>query len=562
MSWLTNLKIGTKILLVTCILIATAGIIGLVALETLFRSEDLVQKMEDTANRSIYGERVSAMIYAVVMDSRGVYMSKDTDAAGKFAPGILKNLDKLQKDMASWHDLIGPEDVEVFNKAQADADQFVKVRTELARLGTADSPQHARDFGDNDANRANRKAFGDEIAQLAKVNQDRIAQIRDELDNFYTWRIRLMLTVVGAGVVIGLVMALTVSSRFIAGPIRSLTATMTRLAQGDFSALIGFDRQRDEIGEMARAVVIFKDNGIANERMHQEKEQAQAERERRQRHVEELIHSFDSQVSSVLEQLAGAAAEMQATASSMSAIAERTAQKANAVSMATDEASSNVQTVASAGEELSASIHEISRQVAQSNQITGQAVTTATNTDQRVQGLVKAVERIGDVVRLINDIAGQTNLLALNATIEAARAGEAGKGFAVVASEVKNLATQTAKATEEITGQIQAIQTATRDSVASIQEITSIISQISEIASTIAAAVEEQGAATQEIARNVQQAATGTQEVANNVGGVTEAAGETGSAATEVLTAANVLSRQASSLRDSVTHFLQEIRAA
>ncbi|HVJ34448.1 MAG TPA: methyl-accepting chemotaxis protein [Terriglobia bacterium] len=562
MSWLTNLKIGTKVLLVTCILIFTAGIIGLVALQTLFRSEDLVQKMEDSANRSIYGERVNAMIYAVVMDSRGVYMSKDTEAAGKFAPGILKNLEKLQKDMAAWHDLIGPEDVEVFQKAQADADQFVKVRTELARLGTADSPQKARDYGDNDANRANRKAFGDEIAQLAKINQDRITAIHDELNRFYTLQLRLTLTVVGAGVVIGLIMALAVSSRFIAGPIRSLTATMTRLAQGDFSALIGFDRQRDEIGEMARAVVVFKENGIANERMQQEKEQAQAERERRQRHVEELIHDFDTQVSSVLEQLAGAAAEMQATASSMSAIAERTAQKANAVSAATDEASSNVQTVASAGEELSASIHEISRQVAQSNQITGQAVTTATNTDQRVQGLVKAVERIGDVVRLINDIAGQTNLLALNATIEAARAGEAGKGFAVVASEVKNLATQTAKATEEITGQIQAIQIATRDSVASIQEITTIISQISEIATTIAAAVEEQGAATQEIARNVQQAATGTQEVANNVGGVTEAAGETGSAATEVLTAASILSRQASSLRDSVTHFLQEIRAA
>ncbi|HEX9446732.1 MAG TPA: methyl-accepting chemotaxis protein, partial [Dongiaceae bacterium] len=187
---------------------------------------------------------------------------------------------------------------------------------------------------------------------------------------------------------------------------------------------------------------------------------------------------------------------------------------------------------------------------------------TATNTDQQVQGLVKAVERIGDVVRLISDIAGQTNLLALNATIEAARAGEAGKGFAVVASEVKNLATQTAKATEEITGQIQAIQTATRDSVASIQEITGIIHKISDIASTIATAVEEQGTATQEIARNVQQAATGTQEVANNVGGVTEAAGETGSAATEVLTAANALSRQAVALRGSVTEFLHQIRAA
>jgi len=562
MSWLTNLKIGTKVLLVTCILIATAGIIGLVALETLFRSEDLVQKMEDAANRSIYGERVNGMIYAVVMDSRGVYMSKDTDAAGKFAPGITKNLTILQSNMAAWGKLVEPADSDIFNKAQADADQFLKVRTELARLGTQEAPQKAREFGDNDANRANRTAFGNEIAQLAKNNQDRISAIHADLETFYNWRISLMLIVVGAGIVIGLVMALAVSSRFIAGPIRLLTNTMTRLAQGDFSQLISFDRQRDEIGEMARAVVVFKENGQANERLQEERAQTMAERERRQAHVEELIHEFDKQVSSVLEQLAGAATEMQATASSMSAIAVRTAERASAVSAATDEASSNVQTVASAGEELSASIHEISRQVAQSNQITGHAVSTATNTDHQVQGLVKAVERIGDVVRLINDIAGQTNLLALNATIEAARAGEAGKGFAVVASEVKNLATQTAKATEEITGQIQAIQTATRDSVASIQEITSVIHQISEIATTIAAAVEEQGAATQEIARNVQQAATGTQEVANNVGGVTEAAGETGSAATEVLTAASALSRQAIALRSSVAQFLQEIRAA
>jgi methyl-accepting chemotaxis protein len=454
MSWLTNLKIGTKILLVTCFLIVVAGTIGLVSLETLFRSEDLVQKMEDAANRSIYGERVNAMIYAVVMDSRGVYMSKDTDAAGKFAPGIAKNLEALQKNMAAWHDLIGAEDVDVFTKAQADADQFIKVRTELARLGTEETPAKAR------------------------------------------------------------------------------------------------------------AVVVFRENGIANERMQQERAAAVAERERRQQHVEDLIRNFDAQVSGVLDQLAGAATEMQATAASMSSIAERTAEKAHAVSAATDEASSNVQTVAAAGEELSASIHEISRQVAQSNEITGHAVSTATNTDHQVQGLVKAVERIGDVVRLISDIAGQTNLLALNATIEAARAGEAGKGFAVVASEVKNLATQTAKATEEITGQIQAIQSATSDSVASIQEITGIIHKISEIASSIATAVEQQGAATQEIARNVQNAATGTQEVANNVGGVTEAAGETGSAATEVLSAANDLSRQAAALRGSVTEFLHQIRAA
>ncbi|TXH37119.1 MAG: methyl-accepting chemotaxis protein [Rhodospirillaceae bacterium] len=345
-------------------------------------------------------------------------------------------------------------------------------------------------------------------------------------------------------------------------PIVALRTVVARLADRDYAVDVPYTDRQDEIGDMAQAVIVFKENGVANEQMQAERADAQAERERRQQHVDQLIRSFDARVSGVLEQLAGAATEMQATAQSMSAIADKTAQQVQAVSAATAEASTNVQTVAAAGEELSSSIHEIGRQAAQSNQITSRAVTLASNTDNRVQGLVKAVDRIGDVVRLINDIAGQTNLLALNATIEAARAGEAGKGFAVVASEVKNLANQTGKATEEITGQIEAIQSATRDSVTAIQEITGTIRQISEIATTIAAAVEEQGSATQEIARNVQQAASGTQEVAANVTGVSAAAGETGAASTQVLSAARSLSQQAEVLKADVTTFLRDIRIA
>lgn len=345
-------------------------------------------------------------------------------------------------------------------------------------------------------------------------------------------------------------------------PIVALRGAVARLADRDYAVEVPFTQRQDEIGDMAQAIIVFKENGLANDRLQAERAEAQAERERRQQNVDQLLRNFDTRVSGVLEQLAGAATEMQATAQSMSAIADKTAHQVQAVSAATAEASTNVQTVAAAGEELSSSIHEIGRQAAQSNQITSRAVTLASNTDSRVQGLVKAVDRIGDVVRLINDIAGQTNLLALNATIEAARAGEAGKGFAVVASEVKNLANQTGKATEEITSQIEAIQSATQDSVSAIQEITGTIRQISEIATTIAAAVEEQGSATQEIARNVQQAAAGTQEVAANVTGVSEAAGETGAASTQVLGAARALSQQAEALKTDVTTFLRDIRAA
>jgi methyl-accepting chemotaxis protein len=561
MSWIANIKIGSKVLFVVGLLILCAGVIGGVAMQTLFKSEALLGEMERSANRSILGERVNGLIYAVVMDSRGVYMSKNVEEATKYADNINKSLGTLQSTMQSWKELVAADD-KTFAEAQANLDQFVKVRVETARLGASGDIAGANTFGNNDANRANRTALGKSIAALAKSNQEQIAEIRQQIEDFYNVRIAVMGAVILAGILLGLGAALLVSTRFIAGPIRRLTGTMSVMAQGDFSAEVAGGELKDEIGEMARAVLVFKENGIANQRMQAERAQAQAERERRQHQVDELIREFDTRMSNVLEQVAGATVELQATAKSMSSIADRTAHQAQAVSAATEEASSNVQTVASAGEELSASIQEISRQVSQSTEITGHAVGIAQQTNDQVQGLVKAVERIGDVVRLISDIAGQTNLLALNATIEAARAGEAGKGFAVVASEVKSLATQTAKATEEITGQIQAIQNATQGSVDSIREITTVIGKINEISASISAAVEEQGSATQEIARNVQQAAVGTQEVANNVGGVNASADETGSAAGQVLSAAEELARQSDALRTDVNHFLAGIRAA
>jgi len=263
-----------------------------------------------------------------------------------------------------------------------------------------------------------------------------------------------------------------------------------------------------------------------------------------------------NRVQQVVDVVASASAEMEASAQSMSATAEETNRQASAVAAASEEASTNVQTVASAAEELSSSISEISRQVTQSSEVARKAVEEAAKTNTTVKGLVEAAQKIGDVVNLINDIAGQTNLLALNATIEAARAGEAGKGFAVVASEVKSLATQTAKATEDIGRQIGAIQGATNDAVNAIHGIGQTIEEIAKIASNISAAVEEQGSATQEIARNVQQASVGTQEVSSNITGVTRAATDTGSAAGQVLTAAQELARQGDALKKEVESFL------
>lgn len=345
-------------------------------------------------------------------------------------------------------------------------------------------------------------------------------------------------------------------------PVQILTEVMGNLARGLWDTHVPFGEQGDEIGRMARAVGVFKENGIANERMQAERAEAQAERERRQTRIDDLIRVFDAGITETLEEVSGAAGDMHTTANSMSSIAESTSERATAVAAATEEASTNVATVAAASEELSASIEEIARQVTQSSEVASLAVGFAGETDAQMKVLSGAVEKIGDVVKLISEIAGQTNLLALNATIEAARAGDAGKGFAVVASEVKALATQTAKATGDISAQIEAVQSATATSVGSIGQIARVIGQVNEIATAISAAVQQQSAATQEIARNIEQAARGTTEVSDNVGGVNMAANETGQAAQQVLGASSRLSSQADMLSRNITAFLSDIRAA
>ncbi|MFC3228578.1 methyl-accepting chemotaxis protein [Marinibaculum pumilum] len=475
--------------------------------------------------------------------------SPTEDGAGQAVQRLSTLLDRLDARLVGTQAAAGLEqvrgDLAAYAAAVAESRRLdAEIRTLTEEVIAAEGAQI-----DADAEAIRQAAIAEERA----INAEAHATIANA---------ELLALALGAGgIVIGLVLAWLIGGG-ISRPVVTMTQVMGRLAEGDKSLEIPAQDRGDEIGRMAAAVEIFKRNAIEMDRLAAEQRAEEERKAARQQRIEAQINRFQDEVGTILGTLASASTEMQHTAEAMSATAEETARQSTAVAAASEQATVSVQTVASASEELAASVQEIGRQVERSTWIAGEAVAQVEETHGKVRGLAEAAQKIGDVVQLINDIASQTNLLALNATIEAARAGEAGKGFAVVASEVKNLATQTARATEDIAAQINGIQSATGDAVQAIDGIGGVISRVSEIAAAIAGAVEEQAAATQEIAQNVQQAAAGTADVSTNISGVSQAANDTGSASSQVLSTSGDLSRQAEVLREQVDSFLSGVRAA
>jgi methyl-accepting chemotaxis protein len=513
----------------------------------------------ETASRAALNvERVNSLVYAVVMESRGVYMSMEAPVVKKYGEGLLKFNEQILAVVKNWEKIVRADDAEQFAIFEKRIEQFVEFRKELVRRAVEDSPAAGREWGDNDANREVRSALNKDLAALSRVYAERgkrIAaqgEVNREMAFLLTCIGGLALVVVGIGVFI--------ISRSVARPLSVITATIKRVAEGADNVEVPHTGRADEIGALARAIQIFKEAMDRNRNLNSQALLDSRAREERAQHIETSVEAFRGAIGGVLRAVTDNASAMRDTAQSITKVTSDASGRAVAAAGATEQASSNVFAVASAAEELSASVEEIGRQVRQSASVVEQAGLRTEKSVTEIESLAAATQRIDGVLNLIQAIAEQTNLLALNATIEAARAGEAGRGFAVVAHEVKTLAGQTAKATAEIGQNISMIQASTRNAVDAVREIGNAVRDINEVTSNIAGAVGQQDAATREISSNAQLAAQGNETLVSNIGSLSDSIGETNKAATSVLSASSELTSTAEILSREVDQFFRNLR--
>jgi methyl-accepting chemotaxis protein len=513
-----------------------------------------------TASRAALNvERVNSLVYAVVMESRGVYMSTDPAVVKKYGEGLLKFNEHILEVVKNWQALVQADDAEQFAAFKKRIEQFVDFRKELVRRGVEISAAAGREWGDNDANRAVRSALNKDLEALSKVYAERSRKLAQQTDANHM--MAFVLTCLGALAIVVVVIGVLIISRSIARPLSVITNTIKRVAEGAEGVEVPHADRGDEIGALARAIKIFQEAMERNRNLNSQVLEDSRARDERTRHIEASVDAFREAIGGVLRAVADNATSMRGTAETIASVASDASGRAVAASGATEQASSNVSAVASAAEELSASVEEIGRQVRQSAGAVEQAGLRTEKSITEIEGLAAATQRIDGVLNLIQAIAEQTNLLALNATIEAARAGDAGRGFAVVAHEVKALAEQTAKATAEIGQNVGLIQTSTRNSVDAVREIGNAVREINDVTSNIASAINQQDTATREISQNAQLAAQGNGTLVVNIGSLSDAIGKTSTAASSVLTASSDLTATAETLSREVDKFFRNLRA-